>query len=79
MHTKIFVYDDKSFRVHHNGGYDGNVTIQDNITREKIELPAQLLYDFTAEMLRSRLISNLEDADTQDILSWAGSLRRSNV
>lgn len=59
-------YQGKECKIHHNGDYSGDVVI----TRDgaaHLEVPFEDLLGLVAEYVRSRKLSQLEDADTEEL------------
>ena len=56
MHTKEF--DD--YIITHNGDYSGDAIITNKNTDDRFEIPCSILFDFTGEYIRDKMISELE-------------------
>lgn len=73
MHS--FTTGDITF--HHNGGFDGHVTIRKKAEGkpiEAIEVPAEAILNFAAEAVRAGLMTALEQASPEEVLQgrWEG-------
>lgn len=72
MHLFSHKVGDTEYYINHNGDYSGNILITSENTKvnhQALELPAELFFAFTAEYIRSKRISELQDATYQDILA----------
>lgn len=69
-------FEFRGYRIQSNGDFSGPVKIQKDPEGDeaapRMEVPAELLFAFTAEMVRSREVERLESADWPELLGLKG-------
>lgn len=66
MHTMDF---DNGINILHNGDFSGDVIIVDQREQRyhEVTIPVETILDFVAEIIRSKIITAVENTPTEDI------------
>lgn len=58
----------RQFQLHYNGDYSGNVQLENKLTNQSLEVPADVLFRFVAEALRREQLAKLEALTPAEVL-----------